>query len=1589
MAASRLFRLNAAILVAVVCIFALLAIAISQETSIGALRGKVIIQENGNPISVPVHLTPLFQTDGGRPRYETTSTRDGSFSFRNLPVGYYKLEITAKAHYISPVDIAISEGKTTNIEVELAPEPPSLDLLVHQHIFTPDERPQITCKGFVPSDDLAVRIYRVDLNSFLVESSGDLQSLLGGRSYYDESGPPVILDGNPALTLAKSLLVPIKTRDLEGVFIQRINLPRLAPGLYVTEVNVGGLQRVDLSGDKADNLQRLGWVMVTSLGLITKSAGSDTLAYTVDLKTGAPVASADVTMYQDSKAVASGKTGADGLLTLRRLATAGGESKSTTVARSGGSFAFVSSWLYSEEQADKLVYAYTDRPVYRPGQKVFFRGIVRQIKQDGYNTPASMPVTVEVRDPDDTLIYRATKRTDKFGAYSGGFPLNPETSSGYYTLVSTPGGHGQGEPVGFQVMSYRKPEFSVKVDFPRKQYVRGETVHAKVSATYYFGAPVANAKVACTIHRSPYWLFDSEMAEEYEEDYEGGYEDYGGYGEMVKEVEARTNSNGEAEITFPADWPQPKGNDAWDSDQQFTVEATVTDVSNREATGNGSVVATRGDFAIEVQSDRYVVEPGASVGVSIRAVDYDKHPMKNQDITVQIGYQNWTDKGESKFDEIREERLTTDSSGVTHMSVKAAKPGELQVIAKSRDRRGNHIVSSAGVWAYSGAYEYEYGSARFPDLQIVTDKKTYDPGDTATVLINTKTPGATALVTIEGSRVYDRMTVRLKGKTTMVRIPVKSEYKPNFYIGVCFVKNKGFTEQQARAKVTLNAQSLNIKVQPDKPKYRPGEKATYKIKVTDGSGKPVVAQLSVGVVDEAIYAIAEDRTDPILDFFYSRRYNQVQTSFSFPEIYLSDPDKAGAPAVSKPVRVRKRFVDTAFWTATVVTDAAGEATVSFTMPDNLTTWRTTVRGITAETSCGQTTGSVLARQDFLVRLEMPRFLVQKDSSTITAVVHNYTGRGQRAEVEIKAPGLRIDGRAKQSVRVRDGGVERLDWRVSAPTPGSFTVTVRATGETAGDAMQLDIPVYPHGVEHVIAETGSLTGTKSAGMNVTIRNDSIPGVTKLKIRLAPSLAATMLGSLDYLAQYPYGCTEQTTSAFIPDVVLSRTLKELGMRNPKLEAKLPDMVAKGLFRLYRFQLDDGGWSWGEYGKSDPWMTAYVCYGLVMARNAGFPVNDGVLGRGFETLAQQVAGKKIDAATRTFGLYVLALAGQDVSSQLTGIADRTDLDSRSLALVALGFSRLGRPEEAKSALHRLFAQSVSEAGMVHWGHGDQYFGGGVETTALGLKAVMTITPKDPRAFKIVRWLMHERRGDCWYSTRDTAMVLYAMAEFLKQTKELSADSNIVVVLNGKTVARTHFGKQSIGDPEFEVTLTSRDLRKGRNSLEIRKTGVGNLYYTTQLTQWVARDHIPATVSGSGVSIRRQYYNPSARYYEKYSDKYLGSQVDRCRPGDVILVRLIVTASAPLDHLLIEDFIPSGCEIIDKGSVNPWEWSYWWIGQDVRDEKTSFYVHELPKGKHVIGYQMRAGFSGDFHALPAQVFAMYDPQVRAASEETEFTIR
>lgn len=1567
-------RSRLALILGLLAALGLYAAAFSAETPLGSLRGRVVARDTGQPL---VHIRVLARPKAPQDGQDTDRTftdREGRFQFPRLPIGEYEVQALTQVYENEPQPATVVEGHTAAVDLQLKPNDPFLNLNIHQHSYTPSEDPRIALHGFRQGGSLRLRLIAVNSDSLVQEQGKEIRSLLDPVSSTGKPGTFKALRRQGLRTVREWTYAPKKT-DAEGVFYDRLRLGRLPTGLYL----------VSARGEKTECL---GWVMVTDLALVTKLASHKLLAYAVDLASGKPVPGATVAFLGDTPGSARVTTDSRGLAEAR---VPGGET--VALARRGASLAFVRLYASESDQPERYrAFVYTDRPVYRPGHRVRFKGVVRQLQGPGYGVPSGGRVYVSIRDPQDTHVYDGEVELNAQGSFAGYFMLNPEAASGYYSVYATIA--GEQHEGDFVVASYRKPEWRVDVKTPKPRYIRGERVPVTIEATYYFGSPVVNGKVHYTVYRSTYWRWwgdDEELAleDEYHDD----------YGDVLLEGDLTTDQGGMAAFEFPT---KTDAKDDPSADYQYRIEAEVTDYSQRSASGNGRVIVNRGELTLNASAAGSVMAPGDTTPVTVRVLDLEDKPAANLDLAVRAVLQTW-DGTKSVEHPFLTQTVKTDAKGEASVPVRVEAPGMVLVYFRATDRRGNPVETSTDVWvttAEGGDY-----AQRYADLSVMPDKKLYRTGDTAQVLINTARPGATALVSLEAEGVLDTKLVPLTRKSTVVRFPIRAGYEPNIYVTACFVKDKNFYTNVARLNVNTDAHRLKVTIESDRDAFHPRDAVTYRVRTTDWKGRPVPAEFSFGLVDESVYAIREEPKRGLWETFYPRRSHSVTTEYSFPVVYLGDAAKDGQGAI------RKDFPDTAAWEPQLRTDASGQAVVKVRLPDSLTSWRATVVAHTATTEVGRATENVRVFRELTLRLQTPRSLTEGDRLTLSAVAHNFTPAAMDVGVDLKASGLKLEGGTSRKVRIEPGQAQRLTWDAQALTPGKATVTALATGAQYQDGMELTVPVRPFVREKVVYRAGDVT-TDLATEEFDVDPGTVGGTVEL--RAAPTLAGPVLGSLDYLATYPYGCTEQTMSSFLPDVVVGRTLKGLGIQRPELQAKLPAMVQAGLLRLYRYQHEgDGGWGWWEYDETDPWMTAYVIYGLALAKEAGYAVNEHVWENGLRAAKELAKKPDLDLNSALYLAYSLARAGAVAEARplLARLDERNASPApqsgkkkpvvhlRSLGYAVLALLATHGSEERRQAealLDEIWGRARTEDGVTRWNETrdaeDYHVPQDVESTAVLLQAALALNPEDPRIPGVLRWLMLQRHGDRWESTRDTAWILLALTDFLKASGELKPDYRLTVRVNGKEI---HTEKITAGDALKEETVVVVPLAgmPARSRVEVRKEGEGTVYYSLKVVQQVRAPSFAAESSPPGLTVRREYFrletktDPQGRIVVAPA----GGPTRNARVGDRLLVRLTLHTDRPLEYLMLEDPIPAGFEVQDRGQVGLDEWWNWWSHTDVRDDRVSFFIRRLEplqKGEHRIEYYVRPEMSGSVRLLPAVLSDMYVPSTRASTEDLRLEV-
>ncbi len=1443
-----------------------------------------------------------------------------------------------------------------------------------------------------------------------------------------------------------------KLPALENEYDSRmITLGKIDPGVYLIEGVNGGMRAYSLA-------------IVTNLTMIEKTnRHGQVLVYVVDRKTGAPHEGVSVEVTNAKNTLATGKTDKSGIFktdvkvpgkpqTPPEDVNPADEKKNPFLIMARERDNFVISDLESfyfggyggEDDVltgeDVTSYIYTDRPIYRPAQSVFFKGILRQWTASGYKLLDSKTVNVVVEDPNNGKLFEKDLPLSDRGTFSGQIDLGDEAPLGSYNITASV---GEAKSSGyFEVQEYKKPEFKVTVKGPKEFAAVGEKVRFTVNANYFFGAPVTNADVHYYIYKQRYyhWWWGDESSDEFDDaagpENEGGdSEDYGYYGnDLVTEGDAVINSKGEAYVDFEV--PAPDEKEEWD--YSFRLEASVTDASRREMQGAASFIGTRGKTVADAYPERYIYYQGDAAKIRVKTADYAGKAVSEK-VTLKFIEQKWEKKEKEEeyngykyktYDYILHERelvsadVNTDSQGNANYDFTVPSPGSIYVKAIVYED-GKAIVNRGGSF-YAPDKKGEWSDFEFRDfdekaIKLVPDKKSYKPGETAHVLAMLPADKAHLLVTTELSEVMTMRQIDSSGRSIVIDVPIEQKYEPNVYLDVSFVKDNDMYNQSQLLAVPARDKMLKIDIVPNKSEFKPRDVASYTVVARNDDGSPAAnTEISLGIVDEAIYSIQPETAANIKREFYGKRYNEIQTSLAIHYTFTGyggekpadlAKNKSGyqladfknESSYAEPT-IRKEFKDTAYWQPDVVTGGDGKATVSFKLPDNLTTWRATARGVTADTRVGSAVQKTIARKDVIMRLEMPRFLTEGDTVTISGVVHNFLKNDKSTKISLELNGAQLLDSGSETVTIRPNGEHRTDWRVQANQVGKLTLLAKALTDTESDAVEMTMDIVPHGLKQTAGNTTAITQNDSEQtFNLDLPGRADVSARSLRIEASPSIAGALFGALDYLTSYPYGCTEQTMSSFLPNIVVAQTLKDIPTAKIRASNDLDKKVQKGIDRLYAYQHDDGGWGWWKDDKSDPFMTAYVVDGLTMASRAGYQVDGWRHAQGRQKLqALLTAGKNdngnpVDEETKAYMVYAFTESGDgDVHFLDELYAKRNNLGPYGRALLALALQE--RKDSRAGEVAKLIEGSAQQDEFeAHWqtarvnDYGrDVYLD--AEASSLSLKALSQINPGSSLLPKAARWLVKNRRnGYYWLSTKETAFAIYGLTDYLKVSKELSPDYNFEVYLNGEKVAGQHIGAGEASNAQtFTIARKGNELG-GSNQIRIVKHGKGALYVSSALEYFTADENVPAN-SANGLKITREYLRLHVTENEGGKPSWkIDPLSGELRSGDMIVVRLHLTGPRA-QYVIIEDPIPAGAEQVAQVSgvylnYSLGNWSDWYSNREFRDNRTAIFMNYFD-GDATLQYAMRVEVPGEFKIAPARAELMYQPTVQANTSNDRLRI-
>ncbi len=1062
--------------------------------------------------------------------------------------------------------------------------------------------------------------------------------------------------------------------------------------------------------------------------------------------------------------------------------------------------------------------------------------------------------------------------------------------------------------------------------------LQGNRLTFAVSAQYFFGEPVVNARVRYTIRRTRHWnwFFGNYDPDDFAD--EGG--DPGFYGEVVRTGEARLDSSGTASIAVPTR--------IHDFDEDYRVEAEVMDEARREVSGRGIAFASVGNFVLQAEPERYVYAPGESASIRVRAFDYDGKPVRG--VTVTMG-------GAS---------ATTNAEGWADLTTVLAKSGSQQVRISS-----GRVSTIVYLWA-SGDIAAPPGEGT---ITLVPDKKSYKAGETARILVVTGVRDTRVLLGVEGRALHRTATQTSDEPSFFYEVPIHSEYAPNVFVTAAFLKDGKYYFGSKSIKVP-SERLLDVNIKPSKPQYKPGEPASYTLETRSPDGKAIPSEVSLGIVDEAIYGVQPEMLSPIEKAFYGRTYDRVFTDSSLSYYFYGQAGKRAIPiarrhttlAQMKPPspndpRVRKDFPDTAFWMPSIRTDEQGRATVKLQFPDSITAWRATARAVTPDTRVGSAVSRVTTRKDLILRLAAPRFLGVGDEVVVSAIVNNYLDSDKRTNLSLEVTGAELlAGGTREGVSTAKAETS-FDFRIRTRGGEVATLIAKAMTDEESDALQIDLPIKPFGVRITESSSGTLAGTAKAEATVSFPPNSAGRA--LEIRALPSLAGAIFGALEYLGHYPYGCTEQTLSSFVPNAIADRALRRLNLPAGD-RARLNQRIEAGLDRLADYQHPDGGWGFWQADDSGIAMTAQVVAALDDFGRWGRINREKARTWLRKALAQE---RRADADFRAYVAYAL----NEPAPMEEIWAARESLSADGLALLGLRSSGERAQYIAAELERRMEPEGYwkSERDVLM----DFEVDNSAETTARVVRFFVEKAPESALLPKAAAWLVNNRRdGYYWSSTKQTANVVYALTDYLERSGELNPKLAADIRINGENVWSRELTQADALRPQnagLRVIPNAAD-----NRLEIASSGRGRLYWSVIGSHYEEK---PARLNTAGLSIRREYFR-----------ELPGGQMTAfdgiASPGQVIVSRLTVSGGR-WRYLMIEDPIPAGVELMKDTR---------WYGanRELRDDRAAIF-ETFFEGTRRYEVRMKVTRPGKYRTSPARVAPMYQPGILAVSDAAALEVR
>ncbi len=1619
-----------------------------------SISGKIFIAD------VQIGAPNIDMVIEGRSQGATVSNIDGSYRIEDIKPGSYKLTLSHRGFIsLSNDKIDIREGENKKaLNFTLKPKNPEIEVYSDRYTFVIGQQAGFNLKSF-RLEKVKFRIYQLPM-----------EIALRGRT-----DSAAIRPQTEGLKLIREWDEGIKDFNPYDWQHQYVDITEPLPsGSYCIEV-IG-----------AGNVINRKFFSITSIGVVVKRSQNTLLAYATDLTSNKPVGGAPILIFDATVPAqveppppspdenASNEEGREGndegsddtaepavagkkrashqynppsrledlpvkIMTrtvtgengTAQLNTAPDKPLTLMVIAKDGSFAVCNTGSPEHFDREKeKIFIYTDRPVYRAGDEVFYKVIGKSMGT------ASAPLATQklfyiIRNNEtQETVDQGSFTLDTWGTHQKSWKLSSDTHLGTYEIRVGPSENNLYSLGTFYVDQYRKPDFKIDLTPARDYFINRDSVEFKVEAKYLFGAPLKNALVRYRFYESR--LRDNDTKYWWEED-EGPSRSFN---KVKLEGDKYLNENGMTLLKISAgDLPY---------DRDITLEVTIVDQSNASVTSSTTVKVGRGDYYIKIHPSQSFFAEREKKGIEIRALSHTGKPAAAT-LDVKVFRYVWRPFHRLYLHDAKPvfaQKVSTNAEGVAHVELpdKFDFYGEYDIVAEGKDSRGNLITASRVIWIYSESAAHV--ESRFKNLELSVGETVLEKPGEITCLIKSRYTDAHVLLTIEGKDIYEKRVIPMTGNVMPVKLQIKNAYTPNVFITATMQRGRALFTSSEEVAIAGQGVNMNIRLKPDKEKYLPGEKIKIAITATDEAGKALKGDLSLGVVDEAIYLIRRDHTLKLRDFFYSKNSNWVLTNYSYPFTILAGVGKDGK------VKIREKFADTAYWNAGIKTDERGQAMVEFVLPDNLTTWRMTARGHDLTGRVGEKKNEFLVTQDLIARIGKPRFFIEGDKLSLIGIVNSNTSRGlTRVKPEFRADNKILPSDDKVKLSLPAFGAASLYYPFNVPdNKTSVDLFFQALGDAeAKDALRISLPVYSRGMSYKLYGTGDMGDNRTVLLTPIKDTDDFEyRPEEISVTVNPSPIHQLLRGADYLANFPYGCIEQTLNGFMPALALQSLLKQKGLPVAANE-KLNDKINAGIDKILRYQNSDGTWGWWSGDSANEFITGYVLYALHLARSMGYNVDKAPIDRALSAVQMMLQNRVVNNDDgRSFLFNAFTLWGGWNPDAYLEFARNPRLNNYSRAYFIMALANAEKT--LKTASDKAIVKNMTDLQLtalkaaqkrdrygVYWEHDRHQLwgwpGGNTEITAHVLSALAAVHDRTTLPGEIVKSLMKRSKGPAWKSTKETAAVILSICKYYGQLGQTNPEwGKVSFKMNGRDLTTIDYDSRRIDEPHKLTRIVKLPRNKKTDSFRVEASGSassditfnltvnGNLYFRENrlhllsqsaqtslleagknlfggikdtFTSFIKSQDSMIRSINNGIEITRSYALV-ARVRDMNNHEYLVPQpIDEKRGlkiGDEILVTLKFRTLENFEYLVLEDYLPAGFEVVKKNvfdDYKPYTHSERW------DNRMVFFFTSLSKNNiHEVAYTLRAELPGQFLARPARMECMYEPGIQGWSSPAKFSV-